>query len=770
MLECPAPAHPPTGPAMRSSLADAPRGHTHHPAETLDGTGEIAVSPAFTLLSWLLDSLVVLPEEWDELTPRDREQVAQAVSTDVLIDRLVALHIITPFQAEAVRTGRGDDLILGHYRVLDVLGQGGMGTVYRAEHLQLRRQVALKVMARAVEGNPRLLHRFYAEARAVARLQHPNIIACFDAGLASRPGPAGPARDYFVMEFCPGEDLYNLIREKGPLAPHKACDLFRQIADALAEAHKHGLVHRDIKPSNILVTPDWQAKVLDFGLARLPNRNVTEAGTLLGTVGYMAPEQARDPHAVDARADLWSLGATLYWALTGREPYPESGNPVRDLHRRFSTSPDPVRTVRPEVPPEVSDLVARLMDNDPDRRFPSARTVAAALTGFTLWLPASAPKSEVGRIDGKQRVLIVDDEPSVRRWMTAVLKGQYEVREAPDAEFALADIVRHPPDVIVADVNLPGFSGTELVERVRNNAADPGAVKILLVSGALPTEALGGLAVGGADDFLTKPFNSADFLSRVRSLVLRRDARDAAVVAASTPGAALKATAIMSRPLDRTPPPAAAARPAAAAEALSFAVSRLLSETNLAPDGHWSRVSRYVRTLAAAAGGEGEYARLKDTTYIDLLAAVAPVYDIGLLAVPRNVLMKPDKLDEDEYGVIQTHTTAGSEVLLAVAGRFAADVPSLPLAAEVARSHHERWDGSGYPDGLAGPEIPLSARVVAVCAVYEALRSRRPHRPPLSHARTAKLIATECPGQFDPVLLAAFTAAAPRFEQIHQGG
>ncbi|MBN9522521.1 protein kinase [bacterium] len=754
---------------MRSSLADAHRGHTHHPVDTLgESSVELSLSPAYSLLTWLLDALIVLPEEWDELPPHDREQASQLTTTDALLDRLVARHLLTAYQAEAVRSGRGEDLVLGHYRVLDVLGQGGMGTVYRAEHLQLRRQVALKVMARAVEGNPRLLHRFYAEARAVARLQHPNIITCFDAGLAARTGPGGQARDYFVMEFCPGQDLYALIREKGPLTPHRACDLFRQIAEALAEAHKHGLVHRDIKPSNVLVTPDWQAKVLDFGLARLPNRNVTEAGTLLGTVGYMAPEQARDPHAVDARADLWSLGATLYWALTGREPYPETGNPVRDLHRRFSTSPDPVRTVRPEVPAEVSELVARLMDNDPDQRFPSARTVAVALTGFTHWLPSvpAIAAAAAAAKTGKERVLIVDDEPSLRRWMTAVLKGQYEVREAGDAESALADIARHPPDVVVADVNLPGLSGPELVAKIRSAIPDPDAVKILLVSGALPTEALGGLAVEGADDFLSKPFSSPDFLSRIRSLVLRRDARGGGPKTGVA--SAQRATAVMTRPADRTPPPPA--RPAATAEALAFTVSRLLTETNLAADGHWSRAGRYVRALCSAAGGDGEYARLKDPTYVDLLTAVAPVYDVGLLAVPRNVLMKPDRLDEDERSVVQTHTTAGSEVLMAVAGRFAADVPSLPLAAEVARSHHERWDGSGYPDCLTGQEIPLSARVVALCAVYEALRSRRPHRPPLSHGRAVKMIVSECPGQFDPVLLAAFAAAAPRFDQIHQGG
>lgn len=751
---------------MRLLPAESSRGNGQSGPETVEGTTDLSMSTAYSLLSWLLDNLVVLSEEWDELPPREREEFTRLSSPEQLLEKLVDRHMLTHFQADAVRSGDGEDLILGHYRLLDVLGQGGMGTVYRAEHLQLRRLVALKVMARTVEGNPRLLHRFYSEARAVARLQHPNIVTCFDAGRAARSGPGGLVRDYFVMEFIPGQDLYALIREKGPLTPHRACDLFRQVADALSEAHKHGLVHRDIKPSNILVTPDWQAKVLDFGLARLPNRNVTEAGTLLGTVGYMAPEQAKDPHAVDARADLWSIGATMYWALTGREPYPESGNPVRDLHRRFTTAPDPVRQVRPEVPVEVSDLVARLMDTDPDQRFPSARTVAAALTGFTLWLPSAPPVVETARAVGKERVLVVDDEPSLRRWMTILLKGQYEVREAEDGESALADLTANPPDVVVADVNLPGLSGPELVQRIRAAIPDPEQVKILLVSGALPAEALGGLAVSGADDFLSKPFSSSDFLSRVRSLVLRRGSRGSN--SNSTIGAGGRLTGVMSRPADRSLPPVA--RPHAGAEALSYTISRLLVETNLAAEGHWSRVVRYVRALAGAVSDQGEYARLKDPAYIDLLAAIAPIYDAGLLAIPRNVLMKPDKLDPDERSVMQTHTTTGAEVMLTVSGKFAVDLPSLPLAAEVARGHHERWDGSGYPDMLTGTEIPLAARLVAIVAVYEALRSRRPHRPPLSHARAVKMITTECLGQFDPTILTAFAAVAPRFDQIHQGG
>ncbi|HEY2911492.1 MAG TPA: protein kinase [Gemmataceae bacterium] len=737
-------------PLSADSVCDAntPSPITHHGIMP-------CISPAQGMLAWLLDTLVVLPEEWEELPAEHRDEIHRLDNTDDLLAKLVRRHLLTQFQADAVREGSGEDLILGHYRILDLLGQGGMGTVYRAEHLQLRRQVALKVMARAVETNPRLLHRFYAEARAVARLQHPNITACFDAGRAARSRAGAAPRDYFVMEFIAGQDLFSLVRDKGPLPPHRACQLFRQIADALAEAHRHDLVHRDIKPSNIVITPDWQAKVLDFGLARMPNRNMTEAGTLLGTVGYMAPEQARDPHGVDARADLWSLGATLYWTLTGQEPYPETGNPVRDLHRRFTTTPEPVRHLRPEVPSEVSELVARLMETDPDKRYPTARTVATALTGFTLWLPTVAATNAPVKTSTRDRILVVDDEPSVRRWLTLLLKNHYDVSEAEDAEAALAEVAKHAPDVVIADVNLPGLSGPELIERIRASLSDPERVKIILVSGAMPADALGGLAASGADDFLCKPFTSTELVSRVRTLLLRRQAGGSAVRAQRTP-------------VHHEPPPPTA-RPNSAAEILSYTISRVLVETNLVSEGHWARLIRYVRALAAAAPEEGEYSRLKDPNYIDLLASVAPIYDVGQLAMPRNMLMKPDKLDSDERSVVQTHTTAGAEVLMTVARKFAGDLPSLPIAAEVARSHHERWDGAGYPDMLVGIDIPLSARVVSIVAVYEALRSRRPHRPPLAHARAVKMITAECDGQFDPVLVQAFATAAHRFDQIHQG-
>jgi HD-GYP domain-containing protein (c-di-GMP phosphodiesterase class II) len=203
---------------------------------------------------------------------------------------------------------------------------------------------------------------------------------------------------------------------------------------------------------------------------------------------------------------------------------------------------------------------------------------------------------------------------------------------------------------------------------------------------------------------------------------------------------------------------------------LSFAVSRILVEQSLLAEGHGNRIPRYVRVLAGAVEGTGEYARLKDDAYVELLAGVAPAHDVGLLGVPRGVLMKPDRLDSDERSVVETHTTQGADLFLAVAGKFVAEVPSLPMAVEVARSHHERWDGTGYPDRLAGAEIPLAARVVGLVSVYEAVRSRRPYRPALGHSRAVQAITAESPGQFDPVLVAAFAKVAAQFDQIQQRG
>jgi response regulator RpfG family c-di-GMP phosphodiesterase/serine/threonine protein kinase len=698
-------------------------------------------------LNRLVEQWVVLPEEWDELPAPIRDEILHLRPGEDFLDKLVENQLLTEFQADSVRGGTEGSIVLGHYRLLEPIGHGGMGTVYRAEHLHLRRLVALKLMNRSVESNSRLLHRFYAEARAVARLQHPNIVACTDAGRHLSPGY--PPRDYFVMELIAGQDLFSLAGSGDPLPVGRVCDLFRQIADALAEAHRLGLVHRDIKPSNILVTPDWQAKLLDFGLALQPQNRMTEPGTLLGTVGYMAPEQARDPHSVDARADLFSVGATMYWALTGCDPYPETGNILQDLTARMTAGPADVRRVRPELPEEVVALIAKLTDPDPDRRYPSARALAAALAGMGRW--ATRVVDAEGSQAGVPRVLVAEDDPRLRKLVTSLLRDCSCV-EAPDGHVAWAELERAPFDLVVLDVNMPGLSGPEVIAKVRSDAGLRERPKILVMSGELTSESFGGLLMSGADDYLAKPFNPPEFQARARALLGRRVAPPAAADSDSQPTVITKPAARGSEVAPITP--------------LALGVTRLLEELGVAAPGYYRRAARYVRALAVAAPDHGEYARLKEAAYLEMLAGVAAIHDAGMIAIPQAILLKPKRLDPEDLVVVQQHPLIGGQVLADVAARLPEPVPELATAEEVVRFHHERWDGGGYPDGLAGDQIPLSARVVAITSVYEALRMRRPHRPAFNRNQAVRLITQESVGQFDPALVTAFSSAAVAFDEI----
>jgi response regulator RpfG family c-di-GMP phosphodiesterase len=272
--------------------------------------------------------------------------------------------------------------------------------------------------------------------------------------------------------------------------------------------------------------------------------------------------------------------------------------------------------------------------------------------------------------------------------------------------------------------------------------------------------------MNGADDFIEKPFTPAEFRSRARGLLNRRPGD------ADKPRGRDTLHLSMAGKTRSTPPRSAvAASTVSPIELLVFGSCRLQEEAGFIAPGYHERIGHYLRALAAAAPDEGEYARLKNPTYLNLLVTVAPLHDVGQMILPTNIITKPGTLDADELAIMQTHTVLGSEVLMDIAGRFPQPLPDLALAVEVVRHHHERWDGSGYPDGLAGADIPLSARAVALASVYEALRSRRPHRPALlSHPRVVRLIATESPGQFDPTLVTAFTAAAAQFDEAFQAG
>lgn len=737
-------------------------------------TAELPAGPHADLVYELIDQSVILAEEWEELDPASRHLVLSSDSRTALLERLTARHVLTPFQRDIVLRGSIGDLTLGHYRLLDILGRGGMGVVYKAENIYLRRIVALKVISSTIEVTPKLLHRFYAEARAAARLQHPNLVSCLDAGRHHRED--GTCRDYFVMELVKGSDLAGMIRNHGPLPVERACDLFRQVAEALAEAHRCGLVHRDIKPTNIQVTAEWQAKLLDFGLALHPRRRVTEPGTLLGTVSYMAPEQAKDPHQVDARADIFALGSTMYYALTGREPFPDTGDLIRDLTQRFAVNPQSVAIARPELPSELATLIDRMMCNDPDERPQSARVVALTLAGLCR-RPSVRNTPHTAE---KPLVVVVDDDPALRGLTRRFLADEYAVAETQDGEELLDLLKARHVDLIVLDLNLPGLCGEELLSEIRLAAYPQSPPKILLVSGSVPEQSLLGHQSAGADGCMPKPFTRNALLAQVRRLTGRPQTQAMSRVVPSGTVPAPATLRIGVAELTRTPavsadPPSdlvdlfdtrAAAVSADPIAVLTTMLGQMSHEVLGQGKIYGKQLARYIRTLAAAVRSEGEYARLKDERFLDLLCAVAPLHDMGQLAVPGAILHKPGPLDDQERLIVQTHTTLGSEWVVATATEWVDCSSKLALAGEVVRSHHERWDGAGYPDGIAGTEIPLGARVVGLVTVYHALRSRRSFRPGLSHPRAIRMIGVESPGQFDPTLVTAMMASASTFEQI----
>ena len=388
-------------------------------------------STADLFLKDMLNSKLVLQEDFEQLPEQVRDAIGKCVGMSRLLAMLVEHGLLTDYQAARIESGKTYGLILGNYRVLDRLGAGGMGVVFKAEHVEMRRPVAIKVLSASSGDDSRIQQRFRTEIRAVAQLQHPNIVAAMDAGTLSAPD--GPTLHYFVMEYVAGQDLEEFVNAAGPLSPVKACDIIHQMAAALAEASKHNLVHRDIKPSNIRLTPDGQAKLLDFGLARDTNRRITAPGTMLGTVDYMAPEQFSDAGAVDIRADIYALGGTLYWCLTGKIPFLHKGTIIQDVTSRKDQKPPSLRALRPEIPASLDAVVSRMMAPLPEDRYATPQEVMQAMVAFLkpemrdgIFPGQKRPSAqEVSQeANRKQRILIVDDEPSIRALCRAVFEGK----------------------------------------------------------------------------------------------------------------------------------------------------------------------------------------------------------------------------------------------------------------------------------------------------------------------------------------------------------
>ena len=353
-----------------------------------------------------VDAFLTVLDRVQLLAPEQLEEVARELGPEYdnpldLADYLIQIEWLTHYQCSCLFEGNWNGLNLGHYQLLDRLGEGGVSEVFKAWDSLKGRVVALKVLRRDLASHEEGVRQFQRELQAVTRLSHPNVIKTFEANQIG-------SVHCFAMEFVEGIDLHRYVAEHSPLPVEQACDFARQTAQGLQHAHQMGLVHRDVKPANLFLinpplgnkaptgpagrrAPDPVVKILDWGLARtmpLPGseeassaQSEAEKGMLIGTADFVAPEQARDPCLVDTRADIYSLGCTLYFLLTGRPPF-EGSNLMQKLLQHQEAEPTPLRQLRPDVPEELEALVHRMLAKRPEDRFQIPLLVVVPLRRF----------------------------------------------------------------------------------------------------------------------------------------------------------------------------------------------------------------------------------------------------------------------------------------------------------------------------------------------------------------------------------------------------
>ncbi len=320
--------------------------------------------------------------------------------------------LLTQFQAEQLLAGRWRNFVMGgKYKILERIGAVGSSAVFLAEHLVMQRLVALKVLPTTHAENPEVLTRFLREARAAALLDHPNVARLYDVDRAGES-------QFLVMEFIHGPDLDTLVRSRGRLEPWQAADYARQAAVALQHAHEAGLVHRDVKPGNLLVDSSGTVKILDLGLVRIfqSDDGLTKGQNfryVLGTLDYQAPEQAVDSHEVDIRADIYSLGATLYCFLTGGPVFPD-GTVAEKISWHLARRPRPITQIRDDVPAGLAAVVDRMLAKAPKDRYGEPAEVAEVLAEWARG-PAPPKDAEMPELSRAARSLL-DARPRPKAW------------------------------------------------------------------------------------------------------------------------------------------------------------------------------------------------------------------------------------------------------------------------------------------------------------------------------------------------------------------
>ena len=424
---------------------------------------------------------------------------SQAMDGETIAQRLIEAGKLTSFQATAVGQRQFQQLVIGNYQVLDRLGAGGMGTVYKARHRRMKRIVAIKVLSRAAGQNEAFLQRFQREVEVVARLSHPNIVLAHDAD-ESELG------HFLVMEFVDGCDLATAVQVNGPLPISEVVACILQAARAMDYAHSQGIIHRDIKPANLLRDVNGVVKVADLGLARFNSTfdrsteetsALTQAGAIMGTVDYMAPEQALGLADVGHRVDIYSLGCTLYFLLMGRPPYQGPTLMATLMQHREGAIPS-MRQLRAEVPSTLDRIFQQMVAKKPNDRFATMGEVVGAIEvltlsseltqrrstqpvdpNLTMIFPAAQDtrgaeagdrRRPVGKQVASKTILLVEPSRSQAVIIRGYLQklGYEEVLTAASGEKALETTRSVPPGVVVSAMHLPDMTGVQLAEHLRS--------------------------------------------------------------------------------------------------------------------------------------------------------------------------------------------------------------------------------------------------------------------------------------------------------------
>lgn len=412
---------------------------------------------------------------------RERVLTERRMTAREFAASLVESGHLTRWQADRLLAGKAG-FQLGKYRLIDRIGAGGMAVVLKAQQQGLSRTVAIKILARTLLKREDAMKRFFREIQAASSLEHPNIVRALDSDCID-------GVPFLVMEYVEGRDLHSLVSQRGPLSIAWACEFARQTAVGLQHAFEHGVIHRDVKPANLLVTRRSPAdpltlKILDFGLARFASDtpdtgSITAAHQIFGTVDFISPEQARSARSADVRSDLFSLGCTLYFTLTGRPPF-AGETAMEKLTARIADGPIPIQSLRSDVPPELEAVLLKMLAHNPADRYQKPMDVALALEPFASAIDGSSDSPLTRRPpDDRTHAPLPtqESELALEKFLAHLAKHHAHVPESGDAiQVPARTPSRRPMLVALAVVAIVFFLGTVLfnaAQGARNKSSAP---------------------------------------------------------------------------------------------------------------------------------------------------------------------------------------------------------------------------------------------------------------------------------------------------------